>query len=154
MSRIKLLSLAALLVVGLPCAVAQGVSGAAPSASATTVVGAMRALTPSGVTVGEARKEGDLYIFNGTSASNQILSEFMRRAIDAPGANNVELRVVTMESGRYRYEISLKVDCTARGATDSGALCGAPGKAKSVHKCRISGAVTFQSMPCPSGTEI
>ena len=62
--------------------------------------------------------------------------------------------MIEKATGQYRYEISLKVDCAARGATDPGAICGGAQKPKAVYKCRINGTVTFQAAPCLPGTEI
>jgi hypothetical protein len=114
----------------------------------------MRALMPTGVNIGSVSKEGDLFVLNGTSTTNQLLSDFMRKAVAAPGVRNVELRQVERVTNQYRYEISLKVSCAAGGAADAGALCGPAPKAKAVYKCRVNGTVTFQAAPCPPGTEI
>jgi Fimbrial assembly protein (PilN) len=154
MSRTCRLGLIALMAMTMTSAWAQGASGPAPVASTQSVERAMRALTPSGVNLGNVSKEGDLFVLNGTSASNQQLSDFMRKAVAAPGARNVELRRVERDTNQYRYEISLKVSCAAGGAADAGAICGPAPKAKAVYKCRVNGTVTFQAAPCPPGTEI
>jgi hypothetical protein len=153
MSLLKYVSLAVVLVIA-PCtSLAQGAAKPIPSASTQSVGNALRALTPSGVVVGEVRKEGALFVFTGTAATNQMLSDFMRRAVQAPGAVNVELRSMAAEGGQYRYEMALMADCAVPGATKAGAVCGAPGKAQSVYKCRINGTLTFQAAPCPPGSE-
>ena len=153
MLRYQLVCLAALVALALTQARAQDTAKPAPTASTQSVSQAMRALTPSGVVVGEVRKEGEAFVFAGTSVTNQVLSDFMRKATQAPGATNVELRLVEMQGNQYRYEISLKVDCAVPGARKAGAVCAAPGKAQSVYKCRINGTLTFQAAPCPPGSE-
>jgi hypothetical protein len=125
-----------------------------PTASTQSVGDAMRARTPSGVTVSEVRKEGGYFVLVGTSVTNQAMSEFMRKALLVPGALNVELRSMSAEGGQYRYEMSLKADCAAADASKAGAICGKPARAQSVYKCRINGTVTFQAAPCPPGTEL
>jgi hypothetical protein len=154
MSRTCRLRLIALMAMTVPCAWAQSTSSPAPSASTQSVERAMRALMPTGVNIGSVSKEGDLFVLNGTSTTNQLLSDFMRKAVAVPGVRNVELRQVERVTNQYRYEISLKVSCAAGGAADAGALCGPAPKAKAVYKCRVNGTVTFQAAPCPPGTEI
>jgi hypothetical protein len=153
MSRTRRLVPVALLAMAVPCGWAQSASSPAPSANTQSVGRAMRALTSSGVSIGDIQKNGDLFIFTGTSTTNQQLSDFMRKAAVAPGARNLELRMIQKSGDQYRYEISLKVDCAAHGATDSGGICGAAQKAPAVYKCRINGTVTFQAAPCLPGTE-
>jgi Tfp pilus assembly protein PilN len=125
----------------------------AATATTQSVTTALQALVPPGVTVGPMRQEGDKYIFGGASGNNAALSDFMRKAMSSPGLRDVELREIAQDGAQYRYEMSIRVDCTAPGASRSGAACAAPAKGQSVHKCRIDGTVTFQAAPCPAGSE-
>ena len=154
MSRTCRLGLIALMAMTVPCAWAQSASSPAPSASTQSVERAMRALTPTGVNIGNIREEGGLFVLSGTTTTNQLLSDFMRKAAVAPGARNLKLRMIEKTTGQYRYEISLKADCAAPGASGPGAVCGTAQKPKAVYKCRVNGTVTFQAAPCPPGTEI
>jgi hypothetical protein len=136
------------------CAVlAQDAPPPAPVATMQSVTAALRALVPAGVTVAELRQEGDEYVFTGASATNAVLSDFMRKTMSSPGFSDVELREIAQAGSQYRYEMSIEVDCSAEGASKPGAVCGAPAKAQSVHKCRINGTLTFQAAPCPAGSE-
>jgi len=135
------------------CALAQDATPPPPTATTQSVTATLRALVPAGVTVEEVREMNVSYLFNGTSTGNSLLSDFMRRTMDSPGLSNVELREIVAEGSAYRYEMTIMVDCSAPGASRPGAVCGAPAKAQSVHKCRIKGTLTFQAAPCPAGSE-
>jgi Tfp pilus assembly protein PilN len=144
--------LAVLAILALPASAQQPASKPL-TATTQSLTTALYAIVPPGVTVKEMRQEGDAFIFSGASANNAALSDFMRKAMDAPGLNTVELREIAADGSQYRYEMSIKVDCSAPGAGKPGAACSAPAKGQSVHKCRINGTLTFQAAPCPAGSE-
>jgi len=153
MPTLNFLALVAILAVPAHCASAQDAAPPPPSASTQSVTATLRALVPAGVTVEEVRQMNVSFLFSGASTSNALVSDFMRKTMESPGLSNVELREIVADGSRFRYEMTIRVDCEVPGASKPGAVCGAPAKAQSVHKCRIGGTLTFQAAPCPAGSE-
>lgn len=137
---------------------AAGESPAAPAAPVRyepdKLRSALLGLVPPRLALGGVSVEDDRGTVSGTAKTQAQVSDFLR-AIDRAGDfQRAELRSIRMAGDQYEFDIGLQIACVHGAATSGSRLCNPPpGKANSVHRCKVNGTVTFQATPCKPGED-
>lgn len=115
---------------------------------------ALLGLVPPRLALGGVSVEGDRGRISGTARTQAQVSDFLR-AIDRTGDyQGTELRSIRMAGDQYEFDIGLQIACVHGAAASGPRLCNPPpGKANSVHRCKVNGTVTFQATPCKPGED-
>lgn len=134
-------ALCALLLIGLSSALHAGTVIESPTPD--NVRAALEATPNEGIRIDEITLSGDTDIrarVIGNSASNTLLSNFLRQIDSSETFHSVELiEIAVAKEGGYRFELMFKVTRPP------------PPTPRKAYRCVIGGREIYQPTPCPTG---
>lgn len=148
---IKTATLLALALV--PC-LAGPASDADAAPSTAGVKHALEAIMPAGVRISDVKLTGQRVVVNGSSRSNQQVSQFMRVIDQAKGFHGSQLESIASAGTEMRFTMTMDVQCPKPGERVASNPCDAAASAATtVFKCNINGVTTYQSTPCAAASK-